>query len=107
MAVPTKAQGNLSTIQWQDNDSSDRKNHETCLLFNGKIMTVPTEAPGNLPTIQGKLITFPTEAPGNLPTIQGKMMTIRQKHQKPAYPSSKIMPLLTEAPETCLLFKAR
>ena len=25
---------------------------ETCLLFYGKIMIVPTEAPGNLPTIQ-------------------------------------------------------
>ena len=32
-------------------------------------MTVLTEAPGNLPTIQGKIMTFPTEAPANLPTI--------------------------------------
>ena len=39
-------------------------------------MTVLTEAPGNLPTIQGKIMTVLTEALGNLPTIQGKIMTV-------------------------------
>ena len=33
-------------------------------------MTVPTEAPGYLPSIQGKIMAVPTEAPGNLPTTQ-------------------------------------
>ena len=43
----TEVPGNLPSFQWQDNDSSGR----------------------NLPTIQGKITVVPTETPGNLPTI--------------------------------------
>ena len=49
-------------------------------------MTVLTETPGNLPTIQGKIMAVPTEAPGRLPTIQWQDNDSSDKStRKPAY----------------------
>ena len=62
MSVPIDVLGNLPTIQWQDNGSSNRstrslptiqwednvisdRHTRSLSIFNGKIMTVPTEAP--------------------------------------------------------------
>ena len=43
---------------------------ETCLLFNGKIKTVTTEAPETCLIFNETIMTVPTQAPGSLPTIQ-------------------------------------
>ena len=55
-------------------------------------MTFPTEAQGNLPTIQGKIMAVPTEAQGNLPTIQWQENDSSDRKKKQ---------------ETCLLFNSR
>ena len=48
-------------------------------------MAVLTEAPGNLPIIQGKKMTFPTEAPTSLPTIKWQDNDISDRStRKPA-----------------------
>ena len=88
MTVLTEAPGNLPTIQWQDNDSSDRRNKKICLLFNAKLMTVLTEAPGNLPSIHW----------------QDNDSSDRRNKKICLLFNYKIMTVLTEAPETCLLF---
>ena len=48
-------------------------------------MTVLTEAPGNLPTIQGKLMTYPTETPGNLRYSRQDNDISDRSTSKPAY----------------------
>ena len=47
--------------------------------YADKIMIAQAEAPGNLPSIQGKIVTFPTDSSETCLLFNGKIMTVPTK----------------------------